>query len=97
MPCWPLCREMRVAEDALHMKKRLTTEEAGEISETAGTVQGAEKGEGEPQAGLIRTRYYHLVQKLRDRGKIRVAQLCRLPEKEPQLRRHLFVPQVDDA
>ncbi len=59
-------RKMRFEEDALHMKNRLSGEEAekayGRKVERFKTFQ---RGKESPKKELIRIRYYHLVQKLR--------------------------------
>lgn len=61
-----VCRKMRFEEDALHMKKRLSGEEAGKIQQRRlERFKAHKKGKGSPKREMIRTRYYHLVQKLR--------------------------------
>ena len=59
-------RKMRFEEDAMHMKKRLGTDEAGKIQQRRlERFKAYKKGKESPKRELIRTRYYHLVRKLR--------------------------------
>jgi hypothetical protein len=65
------CRKMRFEEDALHMKKRLSGEEAGKIQQRRlERFKVFQKGKESPKREMIRTRYYHLVQKLRSEDKL---------------------------
>jgi hypothetical protein len=65
------CRKMRFEEDALHMKKRLSEEEAGKIQQRRlERFKVYQKGKESPKRELIRTRYYHMVQKLRSEDKL---------------------------
>lgn len=60
------CRKMRHEEDAMHMKKRLSNEDAGKIQQRRlERFKAFKKGKESPKRELIRTRYYHLVQTLR--------------------------------
>jgi hypothetical protein len=60
------CRKMRFEEDVLHMKKRLNEEEAEKLQRRKmERFKADKKGKGSPKREMIRTRYYHLVQKLR--------------------------------
>lgn len=61
-----VCRKMRFEEDALHMKKRLSGEEAGKIQKRrVERFKVFQRGKESPKKELIRIKYYHLVQKLR--------------------------------
>ena len=61
-----VCRKMRFDEDSLHMKKRLTEEEAGQIGRRrVDRLKARSKVKAAPKYEIIRTRYYHQVQKLR--------------------------------
>ncbi len=59
--------KMRFEESALRMKRRLEEEEAGTIHKRrVERFKASRRPKGGPKREIIRTRYYHLVQRLRN-------------------------------